>query len=114
MTNRNFSLLVGHDDGTVESYFGIEHEGKLWLVTAWLIDRAKNTATPERMIRVDSLDRRPMKNDPGTRFDYVNIQLPRAVIVGASQEIPGFEVRSLPDSPTVDPRDLKPLPSIFQ
>lgn len=41
------TLLVGLDDGTVESYFGIKHEGKLWLVTAWLVDRATGDATPE-------------------------------------------------------------------
>ena len=107
------SLIVGHDDGVVCPYFGIEHEGKLWLVTAWLINRDKQVATPERMIRVDALSPRPSKCEPGARFDYVNILLPKAVIEGVSQDIPGFEVRSLPDSPVVDARDLKPLPLLF-
>lgn len=107
------TCVVGHDDGTIQSYFCIEHEGKLWLVTAWLINRAEQVATPERMIRVDSLTPRPMKCDPGSKFDYANILLPKAVIEGLSQDIPGFEVQSLPDSPRVDIRELKPLPSVF-
>ena len=41
------------------------------------------------------------------------IRLPKAVIEGASQDIPGFEVRSLPDSPSVESADLKPLPALF-
>ena len=99
------TLVVGRDDGVVLPYYGIEHEGKLWLVTAWLVDRAKQVAVPERMIRVDSFQ----ESDEGA-FDYINIQLPRAVIEGLSQDTPGYEVRSLPDSPVVDSRELKPLP----
>lgn len=108
-------LIVGRDDGAVLPYYGIEHEGKLWLVTAWLINRATQKATPERMIRVDSRDKdqHPVKCDPGDDFDYANILLPKAVIEGVSQDAQGFEVRSLPDSPVVDARDLKTLPSIF-
>lgn len=102
------ALLVGHDDGTIRPYFGVHHEGKLWLVTAWLIDRAKQEAVPERMIRVDALRATP--GDPGSKWDFSNIQLPRAVIEGRTQEHSGYEVRSLPDSPVVDARLLKPLP----
>jgi len=32
------ALLVGRDDGFVLPYYGIFHEDKLWLVTAWLVD----------------------------------------------------------------------------
>jgi hypothetical protein len=97
------TLLVGRDDGVVSPYYGIEHEGKLWLVTAWLVDRGRQVAKPERMIRVDAL--KAMRGDPGSKFDYTNILLPKAVIEGLSQETPGYEVRSLPDSPVVDARD---------
>lgn len=107
------NLLVGRDDGVVQPYYGIEHEGKLWLVTAWLKNLATGSATPERMIRVDSLSPRPTKCDPGEKFHYANILLPKAVIEGVSQDIPGFEVRSLPDSPVVDSRELKMLPPLF-
>ena len=107
------NLLVGRDDGAVVPYYGIEHEGKLWLVTAWLIDKATGVATPERMIRVDSLSPRPQKCDPGSEFDYANILLPKTVIEGVSQDTPGFEVRSLPSTPVVHRRDLKPLPLLF-
>lgn len=114
MSNPVLTLLVGLDDGTVQSYFGIEHEGKLWLVTSWLVDRASGDATPERMIRVDSLEPRPTKCPPGERFHYANVLLPRSVIEGVTQESPGFEVRSLPDSPRVRRDQLYQLPSIFQ
>ncbi len=100
------TLLVGRDDGIVQPYYGVEHEGNLWLVTAWIVDRSRGVATPERMIRVDTFQ----KADQDSAFDYVNVLLPRDVIEGVSQDTPGFEVRSLPDSPVVDPRDLKPLP----
>jgi hypothetical protein len=101
------ALLVGHDDGTVQSYYGVFHEDKLWLVTAWLVDPSTGAGEPERMIRVDSYQ----KSDG--RFDFDNVLLPRAVIEGISQDTPGFEVRSLPGSPKVRRRVLKPLPSIF-
>ena len=106
MPTKILTLLVARDDGVVRPYYGIEHEGKLWLVTAWLVDRNRGVATPERMIRVDTFQ----KADPDSAFDYVNMLLPKDVIEGVSQETPGFEVRSLPDSPRVDPRHLKPLP----
>lgn len=102
------SLLVGRDDGVVLPYYGIEHEEKLWLVTAWLKNLSTGKATPERMIRVDKFQ----KAEEGP-FDYANILLPKAVIEGVSQDTPGFEVRSLPDSPVVDSCDLKPLPLLF-
>ena len=101
------TLLVGCDDGVVRPYFGIEHEGKLWLVTAWIVNRIEQVATPERMIRVDTFQ----KAEPDSAFDYANILLPKDVIEGVSQDTPGFEVRSLPDSPVVDARHLKTLPS---
>ena len=113
MTKKVLTLIVGRDDGVVETYFGIEHEGALWLVTAWLIDKATGVATPERMIRVDSLERPATKCDPDDKFDYVIQLLPRAVIEGVSQDAPGFEVRSLPNSPRVRRSDLYILPSIF-
>jgi hypothetical protein len=112
MQNRVLSLAVGHDDGMIKSYFGIEHEGKLWLVTAWLIDRSTGAATPERMIRVDALERPPQKCQPEEKFDFVIQLLPKAVIEGGSQDIPGFEVRSLPDSPQVHRSALFQLPSV--
>jgi hypothetical protein len=107
------SLAVGRDDGVVQSYYGVEHEGKLWLVTAWLIETATGLATPERMIRVDSLTPRPMKCAPGDKFHYANILLPTTLIEHPSPDTTGFEVRSLPSSPVVHRDDLKTLPSIF-
>jgi len=101
------TLLVGRDDGVVQSYYGVRHEGKLWLVTAWLVDPRTQEAVPERMIRVDSYQ---MAEGP---WDYDNVRLPRAVIEGVDQGPPGFEVRSLPTSPRVHRRDLRPLPTVF-
>lgn len=111
MRRRVLSLLVSRDDAVVQSYFGIEHEGALWLVTAWLIDRASGEATPERMIRVDM--RGVQEMGPDSPFDYVNVLLPKAVIEGLSQETPGYEVRSLPALPVVRRSDLYPLPDLF-
>lgn len=108
------ALLVGRDDGIVQSYYGIWHEDKLWLVTAWLVDPNTQVGTPERMIRVDALAAKPRRCDPGAKFDYDGILLPRRVIEGLSQDSPGFEVRSLPDAPTVHRRDIKLLPQIFE
>ena len=110
MTRRVLTLVVGLDDGHVQTYFGIEHEEKLWLVTAWLRAPGQEEFVPERMIRVDSLA--AQRCEPGSRFDYANVLLPRAMIEGVSQETPGFEVRSLPDSPCVLRSDLYTLPSI--
>ena len=107
------NIVVGRDDGMVLPYYGIEHEGKLWLVTAWLKNLGTGKATPTRMIRIDALPQRIQKCAPGERFDYANVILPKAVIEGVSQDIPGYEVRSLPDSPSVDSSELKPLPSLF-
>ncbi len=101
------TLLVGRDDGVVRPYYGIEHEGKLWLVTAWIVNRSEQVATPERMIRVDTFQ----KAEPGSPFDYVNVLLPKDLIEVVSQDTLGFEVRSLPDSPVVNARHLKTLPS---
>ena len=109
MRTKVLTLLVGRDDGVVRPYYGVEHEGKLWLVTAWIVDRSRGVATPERMIRVDTFQ----KADPGSPFDYANVLLPKDVIEGVSQDTPGFEVRSLPDSPVVNSHDLKPLPQLF-
>ena len=109
MATKVFNLLVARDDGVVQPYYGVEHEGKLWLVTAWLVDHNRGVATPERMIRVDTF----LKAAPDSAFDYVNILLPKDVIDGVSQDTQRFEVRSLPDSPVVNPHDLKPLPHLF-
>ena len=105
------TLVVGRDDGVVLPYYGIEHEGHLWLVTSWLIYTPTGVATPERMIRIDPTNSN--KSHPGEKFHYTNILLPTAVIEGLSQDIQGFEVRSLPNSPSVHRSDLKMLPSIF-
>lgn len=106
------TLLVGRDDGVVESYYGVEWEGKVWLVNAWLIDRATGNAIPERMVRVDNLSPRPQKCEPGGKFDYANVLLPKEVIEGPA-EVVGYEVRIMPDAPRVRREQLKPLPSVF-
>ena len=110
---RVLSLIVGRDDGAVVPYFGIEYENKLWLITAWVVNQSTGVGTPERMIRVDSLDRPPQKCDPGYKYDYIIQLLPKDVIEGVSEEIPGFEVRSLPEKPTVHRDELFQLPNLF-
>lgn len=104
---RVMSCIVGLDDGHVLPYYCIQHEGALWLVTAWLIENDTQVAVPERMIRLDSYQ----KAEPGSRFQYINVLLPRAVIEGLSQDTPGFEVRSLPNSPRIGRHLIKMLPT---
>lgn len=108
---RILTLVVTTDDGCVETHAGVEHEGKIWLVTNWLISLASDQATPERMIRVDT---QPIHQcAPGGQFDYTNIMLPRDVLEGNSQDTPGYEVRDFPDLPVVKRSDLRILPSVF-
>lgn len=107
------TLIVGYDDGTIQSHYGIKHEDKLWLVTAWLKNLYTGVATPERMIRVDTPDQNVLECEAGSLFDYANILLPRAVIEDAYQEVQGYEVRNLPDSPKIPSADLKMLPNLF-
>ena len=107
------SCLAGFDDGTVQAYYCIEYDNKVWLVTAWWINRETDIASPERMIRVDSLELRIQKLPPGSPFQYANILLPKVLIDDVDPRIPRFEVRNLPTRPTVHRRDLKPLPPLF-
>ncbi len=104
MERRVFTILAALDDGTVEPYFCIHHEGALWLVPEWLIDPSAGEATPIRMIRVDTFQ----KAD-SDRYHYVAPQLRRAVIEG--RESGGPEVRSLPSSPRVARAELYDLPT---
>lgn len=102
-------LMVVRDDAVVCPHFGVFHDSKLWLVTAWLIDPNTQVATPERMIRVDEY-----RESDHPHFDYEDVRLPKALIEGLTQDAPGYEVRSLPGAPRVHRRHLKMLPSIFQ
>ena len=114
MDRRVLTLVVGRDDGVVKTYFGIEHDGKLWLVTSWLIKHSTGIATPERMIRVDNLQPKPTKVDPSEneKFDYVNVLLPKSVIEGLTEESQGYEILSLPGEPKVHRSELYILPSV--
>jgi hypothetical protein len=104
-------MVVRTDDGCVETQFGVEHEGKVWVVTSWLVNLESGRATPERMIRVDT--QAIEKCAPGGPFDYTNILLPRDLIEGGSPDSTGYEVRDFPDAPLVDRSELKALPSMF-
>lgn len=104
------SLLCGFDDGTIGAHMGIEYEGALWLVTAWLIDTATGSAVPERMIRIGQLPLPAQVALADERFDYANVLLPKSVILGRTEDTPGYEVRSLPERPRVHRNRLKKLP----
>lgn len=107
------ACLAAFDDGTVDLYYCIEYENKVWLVTAWWINQDTQVATPERMIRVDALTPTIQKCEPGSPYRYANILLPKVLIDDVSPALPGFEVRNLPKRPTVHRRDLRPLPPLF-
>jgi len=110
---KHVTLLTGYDDGTVREHMGVEFEGGLWLVTTWLVDRASGIATPERMVRLDTLPHPPQRCSVGDPYDYANVLLPRSVIEGRTEDAPGYEVRSLPDSPRARRSDLRVLPGRF-
>lgn len=84
------SCVAGFDDGTVQAYYCIEYEHKVWLVTAWWINNDTQVATPERMIRVDALEPRIQICEPESPFRYANILLPKVLIEDVSPDVPGF------------------------
>jgi len=54
-----------------------------------------------------------MRGDPGDKFDYENLQLPKDLLSMQHPGTPKHEARNFPTSPKVDARDLKPLPRLF-
>ena len=103
-------LMVPHDDATIRPHYGIEHEGVLWLVTAWLVDRRRGVAMPELMIRLSRAS--VTAGGPGSKWDYtVSTPLPKDVLEG---HVPGgiaYETRSPPNVPLANAADVKPLPT---
>lgn len=65
--------VVGLNEGCVLKLDGINHEGKLWLVVAWLVDENESLAMPARIVRFD--DHPYQAHTPGIGL-HQNIQLP--------------------------------------
>ena len=75
---RHFRCIAFTTDAFVFKGSGIEHEGKLWIVTAWLKHPSESTAHPERIIRFDNLPHH-LVDDPQAKlegYEYQGIQLP--------------------------------------
>ena len=75
---RHFRCIAYTTDAFMFKGSGIEHEGKLWIVTAWLKHPDESFAHPERLIRFDNLPHR-LVDDEISRLEgleYQGIQLP--------------------------------------
>jgi hypothetical protein len=88
----------------------IEHEGKLWLVPKWLVSPVEGVQRPERIVRMDLLQRQKttLRKD-GKSADYLlNIPMPESVLLGLFQhgKDSKYEVVPTPDIqiPLVDRR----------
>jgi hypothetical protein len=80
----------------------IEHEGKLWLVPKWLESPTEGVQRPERIVRIDTLqkDKIDRSRPNALPADHVlNAPMPRSVLQGPIQ--PGkdsaYEVIPQPD-----------------
>jgi hypothetical protein len=67
-------------DGKILKMDTIEHEGRMWLVTSWLVPRTGGLSKPERLICLDTL---PHQKASMNGLDFVlNNPLPKAVTEG--------------------------------
>lgn len=105
-------LLVTCDNGKVLPYWGIVHEGKLWLVSKWSGDNETGDALPERLLQIHWAEAEPC--NPNIGCDYVvNVSLPKAALDGPTLLLTGREVRIRPGAPRVDFRRIGPLPRLY-
>ena len=73
------------EEGFVHEFDTIEHEGKMWLVSKWLVALDGTHQVPERIICLDPLPHRNVGLDEqtksGVRFCLLD-PIPRAVLDG--------------------------------
>lgn len=63
---------------------GVEHAGKLWLVTGWIRGSREGLAWPERAIRFDTLPHRAVA-EAGLDYQGILLPIPEAQL---RQELP--------------------------
>lgn len=85
-----FTVLVP-SDGEILTVDGLEHDGKLWLVSQWRDYPEHQASKPARMIRFDN---RPHSKNEGTTLHKYRLDqyVPKAVLSGESNE--GFDTLS--------------------
>jgi hypothetical protein len=96
--------LISFSDGYVGRCFGLQYEGKLWLVPSWLQLPSEPSARPERIIRFDTF---PHQALDGHEFDYENILLPISEAALRGELPPEIECRYHPLNLFVDSSDLR-------
>ena len=80
--------LVGMDgEPNIVLVDTIEHEGKLWLVPKWLASPSEGVQRPERIVRIDTLQRQKIdRSKGGWAADYLlKAPMPRSVLQGPIQ-----------------------------
>lgn len=83
---------------------GVEHDGKLWIVTEW-DEYDSGLMKPALMIRFDHLRH---QQHPGALAEYVvSEHLPPPLLDGAAH--PGFDILKGPSIPFAVPIDDEPL-----
>lgn len=60
--------------------WGLEYEGKLWLVPDWLVNKAEGLRKPKRLIRIDTLPHSPGHGG----VCLLNLPIPKDVLDGKS------------------------------
>lgn len=73
-----FDCYCGLSDGVVIKASAIEYEGKLWLVTGWLLHDSGTHTIPERLIRIDQY--RPQRD--GQVYQNVLLPIPESALRG--------------------------------
>jgi len=91
--------IVGLSDGMIVTCDGVAHQGRLYIVTAWLAHPTEPFAIPERIIRFDCF---PHQADPESDLIYQNILLPISESDLLGQLPPGIEYEDHPQSLRVD------------
>ena len=89
--------FVGLAEGMVITCDGIEHEGKLWIVSAWLEHPSEPIAIPERLIRFDNY---PHQSDDGVFYQNILLPIPESALYGDVP--PGIEYLDRPQNIQVD------------
>lgn len=99
---RRFQVQFRTDDDLYTAD-GVEHDGKLWIVTEW-DEYDPGLMKPALMIRFDHLRHR---RHPGALVEYVvSEHLPRSLLDGAAH--PGFDILAGQSIPFAIPIDDEP------
>lgn len=96
------TMLGSDDDGQILICDTIEHEGGLWLVPEWRINKTQRWRTPIRIILIDQLRHQRMRGSLSHRkADFLLTDtMPKSVLDGPSHSSGGVELE-LGESPDI-------------